>query len=190
MTDEKDDVVTTEVQEVDEQKEVTTEDTPEEKEEEVTIDLEKITPEVRRQREEEKKEEEEEEIDYDDQKRISKIVQREVGSKLVEMENKSEVQAFVASKPEFAKYQGVILKYMAHPDYANIPVHNIAAIVASKDLMKIGAAKEREAQDKVNKTKDSGTTVRKLESQSKDWHTASKEDFEAQRNKVLGRQEY
>jgi len=60
--------------------------------------------------------------------------------------------------------------------------------VAANEMMKIGAAKEREAQGKVDKTKSPGTTVRKTEGGNKDWHTASKEDFEAQRNKVLGRQ--
>lgn len=159
-------------------------------EEDVEIDLEKITPETRRQRQEEKKDEEEEEIDPDDEKRINKIVDKKYGSKLTEIENKSEVQAFINSKPEFAKYEGVILKYMSHPDYSNIPVHNIAAIVASKDLIKIGAAKEREAQKKVAETKSPGTTVRKVDGGAKDWHTASKEDFEAQKAKVLGRQGY
>jgi len=166
------------------------EDNGEKKEEgDDEIDLEKITPEVRRQREE-KKEEEEEDIDEEDNKRITKIVNKQVGAKLSEIENKTEVQAFIAAKPEFAKYQGVILKYMSHPDYANIPVHNIAAIVASKDMMKIGAAKEREAQKKVAETKTPGTTVRKESGGKKDWHTASKEDFEAQKAKVLGRQGY
>lgn len=160
----------------------------EEEDQDDEIDLDKVTPETRRQREEKKEEEEEDEIDPEDQKRISKIVDQKIGNKLTEIENKAEVQAFVAAKPEFSKYQGVILKYMSHPDYANIPVHNIAAIVASKDMMKIGAAKERAAQGKVDKTKSPGTTVRKQEGGGKDWHTASKEDFEAQRNKVLGRQ--
>lgn len=165
------------------------EDKGEEKEtEDEEIDLDKITPETRRQREEKKEEEDEDEIDPEDNKRISKIVDKQVGSKMVEIENKMEVQAFVAAKPEFAKYQGVILKYMNHPDYANIPVHNIAAIVASRDLIKIGAAKEREAQKKVNETKSPGQTVRKPTGTQKDWHTASKEDFEAQKAKVLGRQ--
>lgn len=151
------------------------------------IDLDKITPETRRQREE-RKEEEEDDVDEEDSKRISKIVDKQVGSKMTEIENKMEVQAFVAVKPEFAKYQGVILKYMNHPDYANIPVHNIAAIVALRDLIKIGAAKEREAQKKVNETKSPGQTVRKPTGGQKDWHTAPKEEFEAQKAKVLGRQ--
>ena len=152
------------------------------------IDLDKITPEVRRARDEKKEESEDEEVDEEDSKRISKIVDKQVGTKMTEIENKMEVQAFVVVKPEFAKYQGVILKYMNHPDYANIPVHNIAAIVASKDLLKIGAAKEREAQKKVLETNSPGQTVRKTTGGQKDWHSASKEDFEAQKARVLGRQ--
>lgn len=148
-----------------------------------------IEPEVRRKAEEKSnKDEDEEEIDPEDQKRISKIVGKEVGSKVQELDNKMEVFQFVTSKPEFAKYQNNILKYMAHPAYANIPVHNIAAIVASKDMQKIGAAKERAAQNQVNTTKNPGTTIRKPAPGTKDWTTASKEDFDAQRAKVLGRQ--
>lgn len=151
--------------------------------------IEDVEPEVRRKAEEKSTPvDEDEEIDPEDQKRISKIVEKQVGSKLQEVENKMEVNAFVTSKPEFAKYQSQILKYMTHPAYANIPVHNIAAIVASKDLVKIGAAKEREAQAKVASTKNPGTTIRKPSGGSVDWKTASKEDFEAQKARVLGRQ--
>ena len=150
-----------------------------------------IEPEVRRKSDATPpSEEEDEEIDPDDQRRISKVVSKEVGSKVQELDNKMEVYQFVTSKPEFAKYQNQILRYMAHPAYANIPVHNIAAIVASKDLMKMGAAKERETQEKVNQTKNPGSSVRKPSGGTPDWKTASKEDFEAQKAKVLGRQGY
>ena len=149
-----------------------------------------IEPEVRRKSDTTPPPEEEDEIDPEDQKRITKVVSKEVGAKVQELDNKMEVYQFVTAKPEFAKYQNQILKYMAHPAYANIPVHNIAAIVASKDLMKMGAAKERETQQKVNQTKNPGNTVRKPSGNTPDWKSASKEDFEAQKAKVLGRQGY
>lgn len=149
------------------------------------LDINKIEPETRYKQEEKSKEKEEEEFDPEDKDKIEKIVDRKVGSKLFEMENKMEVSSFVASKPEYGKYKDVILKYMVHPDYKNIPVYNIAAIVASKDLMKLGAQKEREAMQKAKDTQGGGSTVRK-EGTVTDWHNATKEDFENQKSKVLG----
>ena len=169
-----------------EEEEEKEEEKPEEEEED--IDVEKITPEVRKERKEKaQSEEDDDEIDPDDQKMISKVVDEKVGGVVRDLENKIEVSNFLRSKPEFVKYEQVMLKYMSHPDYANIPVHNIAAIVASKDMMKLGAAKEREAQKKVNESKNPGNQVRKVEPDTKDWSTASKEDFEAQKAKIFNR---
>lgn len=178
-------VETEEVEEVEEEVEEKEEETPEEEEEE--IDVEKYNPEVRKEKKEKDLPVDDDEIDPDDQKRISKVVDEKIGSTVRELENKIEVSNFLRSKPEFVKYEQVMLKYMSHPDYANIPVHNIAAIVSSKDMMKIGAAKERAAQKTVEETKNPGTAVRKVEADVKDWYNASKEDFEAQKAKIFNR---
>lgn len=188
MPEEKKEEVVEETIELEEKEEDKEEEKEEVSEEEEELDIEKIIPETRRTKKEEAESEDEEEMDADDKKRISKIVQREVGNKMSELENKMEVQSFIQGRPEYAKYQAVMLKYMNHPDYANIPVQNIAAIVASKDLMKIGAKKEREAQKVVAETKNPGTTVRKTESSGVNWANVSKEEFEAQKARVLGRQ--
>ena len=164
-------------------------DTGEKKEvgDDEVVDESKLEPETRTKAEIKKDEaEEEDETDPDDKARIEKIVEKKVGSKMTEIENKMEVQSFISVKPEYAKYQNVILKYMNHPAYANIPVYNIAAIVASKDAQKIGAAKEREAQRIVAETKSPGTTIRKTTGETTDWSKASKEEFELQKAKVLG----
>jgi len=188
VTDEtKEEVVTTENDESGKDKEK--EDKGKEKEvgDDESIDETKLEPEVRTKAEIKKEEsEEEDETDPEDKARIEKIVEKKVGGKMVEIENKMEVQSFVAAKPEYAKYQNVILKYMNHPAYANIPVYNIAAIVASKDAQKIGAAKEREAQRVVAETKSPGGTVRKTTGETTDWLNAPKAEYEAQKAKVLG----
>jgi len=142
--------------------------------------------------EEPPEEEEEEEIAPEDERAISKVVKKQLapileGQKKVQaLENETQVSSFIQTKPEYTKYKAVILKYMAHPDYANIPVHNIAAIVAAKELQEIGAQKEREAQKKAKDTQGGGTTIRKLGEGATDWGKASKEEFEAQKAKVLG----
>jgi hypothetical protein len=77
---------------------------------------------------------------------------------------------------------------MKHPAYKNIPVKNIAAIVAARDLQKIGAMKEREAQRKANETRGGGSSARPTPGAGKDWHRAPKAEVEAKKAEVLGRQ--
>jgi len=171
------------------------EEKKEEKEEEF-VDPEKVEIETRGAEPPKKPEEptgDEEEVDPDDKKTISKVVKDELApiteqlSRVKKLENQTEVNAFLAGKPEFNKYRGVILKYMDHPSYSLVPVQNIAAIVAAKDLQKMGAEKERQANQKAKETQGGGSTARKPTGKT-DWLGASKEEFEAQKSKVLGRQ--
>jgi hypothetical protein len=139
-----------------------------------------------------KTEEDEEEIDPDDEKTIGKVVERrmkpvtEALEQLQKVKDEQEVDSFIRSKPEYGKYRDVMIKYVQHPAYANIPVHNIAAIVAARDLQKLGAEKEREASKKAQDTKGNAQPIHKVPGGKPDWSKASKEDFEAQRARVLG----
>lgn len=154
-----------------------------------------IEPEVRGGPKEEvpPEEEEDDEIDPEDEKTIGKVVKKQLAdvtsqlSEVQKLKDEAEVTAFIQSKPEYGKYRGVILKYLAHPTYKNIPVHNIAAMVAAKDLQKLGAQKEREAAQKVKETQGGGSTARKAGGET-DWSKVSKEEFEAQKAKVLGQE--
>jgi len=162
----------------------------------IKLEEEEIEPETRGEKKTEKKEDEDEEdqeedeISPEDEKAIGKIVDKRVGDKLASIQkikDETEVDAFIRAKPEYGKYRSSMLKYMSHDSYKNIPVHNIAAIVSARDLQKIGAQKEREAQRKADETKGGGSTARKPGG-AIDWRTASKEEFEAQKAKVLGQQ--
>lgn len=130
-----------------------------------------------------------EDLDPDDEAKIGKIVKKELESSpaLRKLENEAETNAFIAAKPEFAKYKGVILKHMEHKDYKNIPVHYIAAMVAAGDLQKMGAQKEREAAAAAAATQNKGSQVRKGGGKV-DWVNAPKDQYELQRSQVLGRQ--
>lgn len=171
--------------------EETTEETNEgdegEEEQEEIIDPEKVSIETREKGEE--KIEYGEDIDPEDAKTIGAIVEKQTASvkkQLQDTADRLEVDAFVAEKPEFAKYKPVILKYLQHPVYSKIPVKNIAAMVASNDLLKMGAKKEREAQAKADATKSGGTPTRKQGGGQVDWSKAPKEEFEAHKRRVLG----
>ena len=154
----------------------------EEEEKDEPIDINAINPEVRNLPKEKKEGEEDDEEDE-----VAKTVRTKVDETIRPIKDKQEVDDYIRDNPHFQKYAPVILKYMQNPAYANIPVKNLAPMVASNDLMKIGAKMEREAQKKVADTKDGGTQVRKPSGGAKvDWNTASRDEFAAQKAKVLG----
>jgi len=176
-----------------EEKSTETPETPsvevKEEKEEKPLEPETRTPEPSTEPKPESKEEPEEVVP-EDEETITKVVQKQLSpfqKKIEEQTNIIEATNFIASKPEFAKYKDVIIKHMNHSAYKNIPVDRIAKMVAGDDLMKIGAEKEREAQKKVAETKGGGNTARQTQT-GKDWHSASKEEYQAQREAVLGHQ--
>lgn len=150
-------------------------------------------PPVKEKKEGKDGDEEEDEVDPDDEKTIGKVVKKQlepVTTALKEVErlrDEAEVNSFLGSKPEYSRYKGVILKYMSHQAYKNIPVHNIAAMVSADDMQKIGAKKEREAAAAAKATQDKGNQVRKV-SGKVDWQSVDKSTYEQQRNAVLNRQ--
>lgn len=139
---------------------------------------------------------EDEEIDPE----TEKLVQRVVGKQLTPLQDqikkqqeeiqaqkdKVEIDAYIAANPDFAKYRKGIEAYAQHPAYKNVPIANIATIVASKDLMKIGAQKEREAAEAAARSKGGGSSARPSGSSGKDWANASPEEVAAKRNEIMG----
>lgn len=181
----------------DEQKETFKDALEVEEEEPENIDPEKVeietrTPEPKKKEEPEPTGDDDDEIDPEDRKNISKVVDDKLddfSGKLDEVQkvkDQQEVSDFVGDNPEFKSYKGVLLKYMAHPAYKNIPVKSIAAIVAGDDLQKLGAKKEREAAQKAKDTQGGGTTIRKPAGGKTDWTSVSKEAFEKKKNEVMG----
>lgn len=124
----------------------------------------------------------------EDKARIQKIVDRTIGGKVSQLEKQVAVNGYFNEHPEFGKYRGAVDKYLAHPNYSGLPIHNIVAIVAAKDMQKIGAAKEREAARKAAETAAPGTSVRTTPVAAVDWDKATREELVAQQAKVLGRQ--
>jgi len=134
------------------------------------------------------KDESDAEVDPEDDKVINRLVDKRlnpVTKRIEEQSNMIEVTGFITINPDYAKYKESIIKHMNHPAYKNIPVDRIAKMVAGDDLIKIGAAREREAQAKAAATRTGGTAPR-ITPTGKDWHTATKEDYNAQRAAVLG----
>ena len=171
--------------------EETLEETPEvveeEVEEEVEEAVEEVEPEIRKSDEE--KVDYGEDIDPDDIKTIGTIVDKQTAGfkkQLQDTQDKLEIDSFIQDNPEFSKYKSQIMKYVQHPVYSKIPVKNIASMVASNDLLKMGAKMEREAQAKADATKAPGTTARTPIAGAKDWSRASSAEVEAERRRVMG----
>lgn len=156
------------------------------------VEIETRTPEPKKKKEPKPSGDEEDEIDPEDKKNISKVVDEKLTDftgKLDEVQkikDQQEVDSYVSDNPEFKPYKGVMLKYLAHPAYKNLPVKNVAAIVAASDLQKLGAKKEREAAAKAKETQGGGNTTRKPQGSKTDWATASSEEFQKKKNEVMG----
>ena len=172
-------------------------ETPEEPEApEEPIDPDKVEIETRGTGEEPKVEYGDE-VDPEDIKTIGGIVDKQtagVRQQLQETQDKLEVDAYLKDNPDFAKYRPVMLKYINWVDpkdgskpFQRLAISDVAAIAASKDLVKIGAKKERDAQAKADATKTKGSPARTPVGGRTDWQKASKDQFEAQKNKVMGR---
>lgn len=143
-----------------------------------------IVPQTRFQDQQKDDDGEDGDIDPDDEKTISKVVDK----KLRQQQDQAELNAFIVENPEFSKYKTAIETYMKHPTYNNIPVANIAAIVAHKDLMKLGAQKEREAQKRASDTKNNVNNSSRADTKKgTDWGSASPEAVAQKRAEVLGR---
>lgn len=97
------------------------------------------------------------EIDPEDAELISKVVDKKLEPLMKEQQAKAddaEVQAFLASNPQFKKYEAKARRYMAHPSRANLPVSSIFYEVAGPDLLKLGAkmASAADAEAKAKET--------------------------------------
>lgn len=153
------------------------------------INVDTLEIEVREKKEE--KIEYGDEVDPEEAKTIGSIVEKQTASvkkALQEAQDRIEVDTFIQDKPEFAKYKGAILKYLQHPVYSQIPVKNIATMVAANDLIKLGAEMERQAQTKAATTQTTGTQVRTAQAIGSNWTKMNKNDFEAHKRKIMGHQ--
>jgi len=152
----------------------------------------KVEPEVRstiKTPEKKEKEDEDDNVLPEDEEAINRVVNKRLApleEQTKQQQDIIDINNLIASKPEYAPYREQILAYAKHDAYKQIPIHNIAAIVTSKDQQKIGARKEREAQKKVAETKSPGNTSRPGTPIKVDWHNASSDDYKAKRTEVFG----
>jgi len=140
------------------------------------------------------KKEGEEDLDAEDEAKIAKILDKRLSSLTATQLNTQrqlDVDSFLAQNtatlPNVNRYRDAMLKFAVHPNYKNLTAKEIFNIVAGPELMRIGAKKEREAAARAKSTQTNNSSGRSPSGAKKDWNTASKEDFEAEKARVLGR---
>jgi len=167
----------------DEQKE-TYKDTLKEEDE----DPEDVEPETRREtkKKDDGKKDDDDDVDLEDKKAIGRVVAEQLKKAGVgDAKDQLEVDSQIRENPELGKYRANALKYMkVHP---NLTARDAMRIVSAEDQQKIGAQRERDAAKKAKDTQGGGTTARKPSGGGVDWSKATKEEMDAKRNEVLGR---
>jgi hypothetical protein len=165
-------------------------ETPEKPEEDKPINPDDFTPEERAAAAKSAiDDDKDDDIDPEDKARINRQIDKRLTplQETIQKQNDEiEVNGYLQANPEYSKYKPVIMKYVGHQAYRNIPIKNIVAIVAANDMQKIGAQKERAAQKKVAETKGGGSQQRKPAGGAVDWSKASPAEVEAQIAKVKG----
>lgn len=133
-------------------------------------------------------EDEDGDIDPEDEKLISKVVAKKfapIFKQQAEAEDEQEVKQFVNDNPDFAKYEKKVKNFMKHPSRSQMPIKSIFYEVAGDDLMKIGAARAKKAEDEANRNNAGGGSARGDDDGGKvDYSTMTAEEFEKKRNEV------
>lgn len=78
----------------------------------------------------------------------------------LQAQDDKEITAFVKANPEFAKYEEKARKWIAHPSRRHLPVETVFFEVAGKDLLKIGAERQKEADKKAKNSQTGGGSNR------------------------------
>lgn len=139
-------------------------------------------------------ENEEENIDSADEELISKVIQRKLSpviepllDKAINAEDDSEINSFIKDNPDFEQYKDKVRKYIIHPSRRHLPVEAIFFEVAGKDLLKLGADRQRKADEEANNNSTGGDTSRNMGSRGV-WEMTP-EEFEAEKEKIRRQQQ-
>ena len=104
---------------------------------------------------------EEDEIAPEDEEMVDKVIRKRFGSKFDQMDaqaDKAELDSFITANPDFKPYQAKILKFWQHPSRNHLPIESVAYEVAGKDLIRIGAKRGKQADEKAKKEAGGGNS--------------------------------
>lgn len=104
--------------------------------------------------------------------------------KHLESEDAQEVAAFLDEHPDFKPFEATVKRYMKHPSRRHLPVDELFFAVAGKNMIKMGAERERKAREKASQTQAGGGSNREDTQAPKDAWKMTPEEFEAEKLKV------
>jgi hypothetical protein len=126
------------------------------------------------------------EIAPEDEELINKVVAKNfapIFNKTIAAEDDKEIGAFLKDNPDFAPYEAKARRYIAHPSRKHLPIKAVFYEVAGDDLLKLGAERGKKADEKAKGTQTGGGSNRSGEGKKDAWEL-SKEEFEAEQEKV------
>ncbi len=131
----------------------------------------------------------EDDLDPNDTKLISKVVEKRLKplfEKTMQEEDEQEIKDFLKDNPDFAKFEGKARKFMQHESRKHLPIKSIFYEIAGDDLLKIGAEREKKAQEEAKHSGTGGGSSRETDKKEKAVWDMTPEEFEAQKMRVRG----
>lgn len=130
--------------------------------------------------------EEDDDVSPEDEAVVDKIIRKNYGekfAKLDESEDKAEMKTFLADNPDFKSFEKKIWKFWQHPSRNHLPIQSVAYEVAGPALLRIGAKRGTQADDKAKKSSSGGNTSRNAGGKV-DYSAMSDAEFNAHVEKV------
>lgn len=126
-------------------------------------------------------------VPAEDEAIINKVIAKTMApiiSKSLDEEDNKEIGTYLTDNPDFKPFEAKARRYMSHPSRASLPIETIfLEVVGQKGLMKLGAERQRLADEKARNSQTGGGSGRGSEGTSNVMEM-SKEDFEAEQEKV------
>lgn len=126
------------------------------------------------------------EIAPEDEELINKVVTKTFApllEKTMQAEDEKEITDFIKENPDFSQFEGKARKYIAHPSRRHLPIKSVFYEVAGDDLIRIGAERQKKADEEARQTQTGGGSNRVAEGQKSVWDLTP-EEFAEEQEKV------
>ena len=130
---------------------------------------------------------EDDEVNPEDENLITKVVLKKFApiiEKQLAGEDEVELKDFIEKNPDFKAYESQARKFMQHPSRRMLPIKSIFYEVAGDDLIKIGAKRQKDADELARRDNAGGGSARGTEGAKPDYATMSDEEFAKEREAV------
>jgi len=130
--------------------------------------------------------EDEDDVSPEDQAMIQKVVAKQFApliDKSLSADDNAEVVDFLKENPDFKQFEAKVRRFMKHPSRRQLPIKSIFYEVAGKQLLKMGAKRKAEADEKAKNSQTGGGSNRAGEG-AKSAFDLSDEEFADEQERV------